>query len=202
MKSALEARAGGGSDPIRRPDADSPRVAKLRAAAQLRHPHLVEMSSSGADAPKDPVLHGGLRLSELSRKRFGSGPVPLGYGLRILLDTLSGLAALHGTLQFAHGEVAPRNIVVGRDGTSRLIPVVTAHWQDDASPDSEAAGYAAPERLRGDPFDHRADVFGAGVMLWELITGRSFRGLPAETIAAWVVDGKVPDPVHPDDAPW
>jgi serine/threonine-protein kinase len=147
-------------------------------------------------------FHGGVRLSELSRKRFGSGPVPLGFGLRILLDTLSGLAALHGSLAFAHGEVAPRNIIVGRDGTARLIPVVAAHWQEDVSPDSEAAGYAAPERLRGDPIDHRADIFSAGVMLWEMITGRSFRGLPAETIAAWVVDGKVPDPVHPDDAPW
>src|SRR5439155_4838181 len=39
-------------------------------------------------------------------------------------------------------------------------------------------------------------------MLWEMITGRSFRGLPPDVIAAWVVDGKVPDPVHPDDAPW
>src|SRR5258708_7214484 len=134
MKSASEARAVSGGDPIRRKSADSPREAKLRAAAQLRHPHLVEMSSAGGEAPKfDPLLQGGLRLSELCRKRFGSGPVPLGYGLRILLDTLSGLAALHGSLAFSHGEVAPRNIIVCRDGTSRLIPVVTAHWQDDAS---------------------------------------------------------------------
>src|SRR5262249_20998975 len=73
---------------------------------------------------------------------------------------------------------------------------------DRAPPGADASGFAAPERLRCDPFDHRADVFSVGVMLWEMITGRSFRGLPAEIITAWVVDGKVPDPVHPDDAPW
>src|SRR5882762_11488535 len=147
MRSALEARASKGADPIMRPSADpiirpssnAPRLAKVRAAAHLRHPHLVEMFAKAGEGPGfEAEFHGGVRLSELSRKRFGSGPVPLGYGLRILLDTLSGLAALHGTLQFAHGEVAPRNIVVGRDGTARLIPVVTAHWQEDVSPDSEA----------------------------------------------------------------
>jgi hypothetical protein len=98
--------------------------------------------------------------------------------------------------------MAPCNVVVGRDGFSRLLPVVPSHGEEGAPPTADATGYVAPERLRGDPFDHRADVFSAGVMLWEMITGRSFRGLPPDIIAAWVVDGKVPSAVHPDDAPW
>jgi serine/threonine protein kinase len=196
MKSALHAPA--------HTKGDSKRLATARAMARFSHPYLVEMRPASPDELAfEPELRGGMRLSDLSRVRFGSGPAPLAFGLRILLDALSGLAALHGaSAGFCHGEVAPCNIVVGTDGKSRLIPVVAAHFADKAPPGNEAAGFAAPERLRCDPFDHRADVFSVGVMLWEMITGRSFRGLPPEIITAWVVDGKVPDPGHPDDAVW
>ncbi len=183
------------------PVADAARLARLRAVAHLRHPHLVEMRAViGKSDRFEAEPRGQVSVAELCRLRFGGGPVPLRFGLRILLDALSGLAALHGS-SFAHGEFAPFNVYVARDGTAQLLPLVAAHWDGDV-PNADAAGYAAPERLRGDPFDSRADVFSAGVMLWEMITGRSFRGLPPDIIAAWVVDGKVPDPVHPDDAPW
>jgi serine/threonine protein kinase len=183
---------------------DPKKLATARAMARFSHPYLVEMRPvSPEELEFEPELRGGMRLRDVCRIRFGSGPVPLAFGLRILLDALSGLAALHGaSLGFCHGEVAPCNVVLGVDGKARLIPVVAAHFAERAPPDPDAAGFAAPERLRCDPFDHRADVFSVGVMLWEMITGRSFRGLPPEIITAWVVDGKVPDPVHPDDAPW
>src|SRR5258708_3916881 len=180
------------------------RAAVVRAVAEIRSDFLVPMRpSDGTTLAFEAELAGGARLSDLGKRRFGSERVPLRFGLRILLDALSGVAALHGSsLRFAHGEVAPWNVVVGHDGFPRLIPLVAAHAEEGAPPSTDATGYVAPERLRGDPFDHRADVFSAGVMLWEMITGRSFRGLPPDVITAWVVDGKVPDPVHPDDAPW
>jgi serine/threonine protein kinase len=180
----------------------------LLTVVELRHPHLVVMRPLPGQLGFEPEMAGGERLSQLCRVKYASRPIPLRFGLRILLDTLSGLAALHGAkkngrpLGLSHGQVAPSNIVVGRDGIARLIPVVNAHWDKGALPNPEASGYAAPEKLRGDDFDQRADTFSAGVMLWEMITGRSFRGLPAEIITAWVVDGKVPDPLQPDDAPW
>jgi hypothetical protein len=204
MKSVLDPRRTPMADLKGRSTASARTLATARAVAALKHPHLVEMRPSSADHVEfEPDLQGGARLSDICRARFGSRPVPLAFGLRILLDALSGLAALHGqALGFSHGELSPCNIVVGRDGRSRLVGVVAAHFEERASPSPEAAGYAAPERLRCDPFDHRADVFSAGMLLWEMITGRSFRGQPASVITAWVVDGKVPDPVHPEDAPW
>ena len=187
-----------------RPGYGGRKLTLVQAAARLKHPHLVEMRQlfGGAELKFEPELAGGMRLSEICRKRFASGPVPLSFGLRILLDTMSGLAALHGkSFGYSHGEVAPCNIVVGTDGTARIIPVVASHCQD-GPPAEQATGYVSPERLRGDAIDHRSDVFSLGVMLWEMITGRSFRGLPSAIITAWVIDGKVPDPVHPDDAAW
>ncbi len=204
MKSALGPLSNRKGDHKLQKKAGDRKLATARAMARFTHPYLVEMRAlSSEEIEFEPELRAGMRLSEICKARFASGPAPLAFGLRILLDALSGLAALHAAaLGFAHGELAPCNVVVGTDGKSRVIPVVAAHFLEAAPPSAEAAGFAAPERLRCDPIDHRADVFSAGVMLWEMITGRSFRGLPAEIITAWVVDGKVPDPVHPDDAPW
>lgn len=209
MRLALNPRASGKTGTPGRPAPGAEiDLGAVLTVVELRHPHLVVMRPLVGGVGFEPEMAGGELLSELCRVKYASRPIPLRFGLRILLDTLSGLAALHGAkksgrpLGFAHGELAPCNIVIGRDGTARLVSVVNAHWKKGAPANPEASGYAAPEKLRGDPFDQRADTFSAGVMLWEMITGRSFRGLPAEIITAWVVDGKVPDPLQPEDAPW
>src|SRR5258705_5721840 len=148
MKSALDRIANKKGDQKGHKTAGDPKLATARAIARFGHPYLVEMRPvSAEELAFDPELRGGVRLSDICRQRFGSGPAPLAFGLRILLDALSGLAALHGSLLgFAHGEMAPCNIVVGADGPSRLIPVVAAHFLEAAPPAVEAAGFAAPER--------------------------------------------------------
>src|SRR5439155_25545339 len=111
-------------------------LARARAAARLEHAHLAVMRRiGGAEDAFEPDLAGGARLSDICRKRFGSGPVPLACGLRILLDALSGAAAPHGgSLGFADGALAPCNIVIGPDGRSRLVGVVAAHFEEGAPP--------------------------------------------------------------------
>ncbi len=182
-------------------------IAALRAIATLRDRHLVAMrASEGGGFEAD--LQGGRRLSELQASR--GGPLPLRFALRILLDTMSGLSVLHrarqdgGAFEFVHGEVTPDNIIVGRDGVARLVPLVKAHWSPATAVLSEGGGYAAPEVLLGDAFDQRADVFSAGVLLWESMSGRAlFRGLPVNDIVTRLVGGKVIRPsVAGEDAVW
>jgi len=200
MKSVFDPNVMGDQRPTKR--AGERAITTARALAELKHPFLVEMRPASGEVEFEVDLQGGVSLSELCRVRFAARPVPLAPGLRILLDALSGLRALTGSSPgFSHGEFAPCNIVVGKDGRGRLVPVVAAHFEEAAPPSPDATGYVAPERLRSEPFDGRADVFSAGVMLWEIITGRLFRGLPPSVITAWVVDGKVPDLGHADDAP-
>jgi serine/threonine-protein kinase len=181
-------------------------LARVRAIAELRHPHLIVMwpdDEGGFEAE----LGAGRTLAEL---QAAHGPLPLAIALRILLDAMSGLSALHRarvgsqTLDFVHGEVTPNNIVVGRDGVARLVPIVETHWSAVALPPADARGYTAPEKLLGDSFDQRADVFSAGVLLWEAMMGRSlFGGASVETIVTQLVGGKVTRPAAGgDDAPW
>jgi len=129
--------------------------------------------------------------------------------VRLLLDALSGLAALHQAklngkpLSFVHGEFAPHNILVGRDGIARLIPLVKSHWMDPPVPAPESLGYVAPERLLGDVFDQRADIFSAGVLFWEAVAAKGlFGNLRMDAVVTQLVGSKVVHPAPPPDAPW
>jgi serine/threonine-protein kinase len=186
--------------------AEDKRLARVRAIAELRHPHLIVMRELD-DGGYMAEIGSGLTLSELQEAR---GPLPMRVSLRILLDVMSGLSALHRarigpkSLEFVHGEVTPDNIVIGTDGAARLVPLVESHWLEGAGAALEARGYTAPEKLLGDAFDQRADVFSTGVLLWEAMMGRPlFRGAPVDDIVTQLVGGKVPRPeAAGEDADW
>jgi len=181
----------------------------LHAISELRHPHLVAMRRASAGAGFEPAAPDGLSLAQLDEDSNGVGVLTLPTRLRVLLDALSGLAALHHAklhgrpIGFVHGEVAPHNITVGRDGIGRLVPLVESHWSTPPLPSPESLGYVAPERLLADVFDQRADVFSIGVLLWEAIAERRlFRNLSMDAIVTQLVGGKVGPPPPPRGAPW
>jgi serine/threonine-protein kinase len=186
---------------------DDRRLATIVAIAELRHPHLVVMNIADDGSGFEPDLSGGRVLTELQRAEGGS--LPLSISLRILVDAMSGLAALHharadgSPLDFIHGEFTPANIIVGRDGVGRLVPLVKAHWSPGEPSPPEATAHSAPEKLLGDEFNQRADVFSAGVLLWEAMMGRPlFEGLAVDGIVTMLVGGKVVRPSVAGGAAW
>jgi len=202
----MASKVGGadGSAPV---EGEKTRLATLRSIAAFRHPHIIVMRPLADGPGYEPELSGGRPLSELLATHGGS--LSLRLGLRILLDALSGLAALHHVtrdgkpLDFVHGELTPANIIVGSDGVARLVPLVRAHWSSASPLPLEAVGYTAPEKLLGDTFDQRADIFSAGVLLWEAMVGKSlFRNLPRNEVITHLVGGKVTRPAPVGGASW
>lgn len=102
--------------------------------------------------------------------------------LRILRDALSGLAAMHDPPRgpaLVHGDLNPRNVMVGLDGTARVCDLGLAGPERTAlqAEFRGTAAYTAPEVWQGTEQTRRSDVFSAGVMLWEVLRGqRLFRG--------------------------
>ncbi len=138
-----------------------------------------------------------------------SGNMPIEVALRVVLDVLSGLSVIHGLrgerdepLGLAHGEVSPATIAVGLDGAARLLYAI-ARRAPGAQADDASLGYLAPEVHMGQGYGPPADVFGAGVLLWEALTGeRLFPERDPEAIVARVRSGGVPHAAVPAHALW
>jgi Protein kinase domain len=102
--------------------------------------------------------------------------MPFAIRLRIVIDILGGLSALHSFdvegKPFVYGSLAPDNVVVGRDGHTRLLEVCNL-TPGKASPASPTLSYIAPELFAKDPtVSPSIDIYSAGVLLWEALCGR------------------------------
>jgi serine/threonine-protein kinase len=133
----------------------------------------------------------GASLGELVAARAREGArLPAGVAVRVVLDACAGLHAAHEacdddgiSLELVHRDVSPQNILVGVDGVARVTDFGIAKCAGSAEQATSQgmlkgkAGYMAPEYVRGDVIDRRADVFALGVVLWEALAGkRLFRG--------------------------
>jgi serine/threonine protein kinase len=125
----------------------------------------------------------GHSLARLMRRQPGA-PVPPAYVVRILIDLLHGLAAVHeardewGTpLAIVHRDVSPQNVMVGVDGLSRLLDFGIAKARTGLGTTQRGSlkgklSYLAPELLRLEPATPASDVYAAGLVMWEALVGR------------------------------
>jgi serine/threonine protein kinase len=126
---------------------------------------------------------------------------------QILIDMASGLLHVHES-GFMHLDFKPENILVTRNGSVRLIDFDTAlpipEKPVKLSKNPGTPGYMAPEQLRREPIDGRADIFAYGVAAYELLTHQKpFPGeTPAQILAAQMdASGPVPPREHNPDIP-
>jgi hypothetical protein len=180
-----------------------PSIASLRAIAALKNTHLALVRPARIGLGFESGGGNQKTLAEIEQALGGPGQISLPYSLRWLLDVMSGLAVLHRTLGFVHGEVQPEHVALGDDGIGRLIPVVRAHWVRGEQRAPERLYYLSPEKLLGDHVDGRSDVFSVGVMLWEAITGqRLLEAYTAESVVSRLMSGAIPRARAPEGEAW
>ncbi len=185
-------------------------VRDARRLATLEHPNVARV--------RDVVIRGdevfvvgefvdGVRWSELVA---GQARVSLEMSLRVLVDVLSGLSAVHNLrdakrepLKLVHGELTPDCVVVGLDGVARIVGTCRVR-SGAARPGRDGSAYLAPEVLLADETaDARADVYSAGVMLWEALSGRPlFPNTQPSAIVTHLLSGKVQRPTVPEGCAW
>jgi eukaryotic-like serine/threonine-protein kinase len=183
---------------------------EARIVARIRHPNVVPM----VDVVQGPeglflvmeYVHGE-SLSRLMRTARKSGePIPPRIVAAIMCGVLLGLHAAHETkgadgqlLGVVHRDVSPQNVIVGADGTARMLDfgIAKAAGRAQVTREGQIKGklaYMAPEQIRGQ-VDRRTDVFAASVVLWELFAGRRLHdGLKDVDIVTRVVQGNFQKP--------
>jgi len=205
---------------IRRELSDDPAFLKMlvseaKLAVRLSHANIVQVVDLGMENERLFIameyvegfdLHDLLR--RLARNRIR---LPVEFALLIAREVVAALDYAHrvrddrhGPLGIVHRDVSPSNVLVSFEGEIKLCDFGIAralHAGRDGEIDESRmrrvrvmgkSAYMSPEHARGDALDARADVFAAGILLWELCAGRRmYRGTDLEMLEQ-ARDGRVP----------
>lgn len=155
-------------------------VREARAAARLSHPNVVAVYDQGGDHAADGTVYLVMELvpgHTLRDTITKEAPMSPERALAILDPVLSALASAHRT-GLVHRDVKPENVLIADDGRIKvadfgLAKAVSADTQHTATQGVliGTVSYLAPELVTEGIADARADVYAAGVMLYELLTG-------------------------------
>lgn len=191
---------------------------EARVAATLTHNNVVHTYDLGEIGDEYFIameLLKGEELVNVMRASHQQGrPLPLELAIGIIMQSCEGLHYVHtrtddagNPLGLVHRDINPTNVHVGYDGACKILDFGIAATRASAvAKEGQVAGklsYMAPEQLRGEVIDARADVFPLGVVMYELCLGRRlFRG-PRDEVMRRVLEGDVPPPtfVNPSFPP-
>jgi serine/threonine protein kinase len=181
-----------------------------RAIAALSHPNILTIFDVGqSDGQPYAVME--LLEGETLRERIAQGPLTVRKAVEIAAQMARGLAAAHDK-QIAHRDLKPDNVFLTPTGGVKILDFGLARNVSERndltqveSPTMAPAttpgtvlgtvGYMAPEQVRGEPSDHRSDIFALGCVLHEMLTGQRayIRETVAETMSA-ILREDPPDP--------
>lgn len=166
------------ADLATRPEERRRLLAALRAAAGLRHPHIVEIYDVGEQGGRlfvaAELLAGGTLRALLQRHRQNKTRPPLAAALALARQAADGVAFAHAQ-GITHGAVSPELLRLGPEAAQEVAPLLKVDEFGVAAsfPDEAAAvpAYLTPEQCRGLAVGPRGDVYALGVLLYELTVG-------------------------------
>ncbi len=184
---------------------------EARLAARIRHPNVVPtldvVALDGELFLVMEYVQGEPLGALLKATRKAGRKVPIPYAVAIISGALRGLHAAHEAkdeqgepLGIVHRDISPQNILVGVDGAPRVLDfgVAKAAGRLQVTRQGQIKGkiaYMPPEQIHGTASDRRTDVYAAGAVLWETLTGvKLFQGDSDIAVFAKVMEGKVLPP--------
>jgi serine/threonine-protein kinase len=140
----------------------------------LIHPNIVRLFDYGRWRREYYIVQewiDGMSLKELLER----GPIPLNIGIYLIKELVSGLAYAHSQ-GVVHRDIKPANILIGFDGSVKIADfgVARSTFLPDLTMDGTLIGtpaYSAPEQIRCDKVDLKADIFSLGVVIYESLSG-------------------------------
>ncbi len=186
-------------------------LAEARITAALNHPNIGQVFELGQDGEGFFLAMefiAGQNLNQIAHVCRRRGKVlPVGFTLAVVRDVCLALHSAHGFTTpggkpspVIHRDVAQKNVMVTYDGVVKLLDFGIAKARDgvvrtQVGMVKGTTGYMSPEQVRGEPLDGRSDLFSAGVMLYELLTGeRLFAGETERQEMEMILDAPIPAP--------
>ena len=156
---------------------------EARTASALNHPHICTIYDIGEQDGRSFIAMEYLEGATL-KDRLAAGPLGLDTVLRLGIQIADALDAAH-TANVIHRDIKPANIFISSRGHAKLLDFGLAKMRAPASREADfttmagtiqgvvmgTIAYMAPEQARGEPVDHRADLWSVGLVLYEMAKG-------------------------------
>jgi hypothetical protein len=181
---------------------------EARIARQLGHPNIVQTHEVGREGSAHFIVMeylDGPTLRWLRTAAAAQGGLPWAIEIENLRNVLEGLHYAHELrapdgrpLQLVHRDLSPENVILTQLGESKILDFGIAKAADSLIQTQAGfikgkPGHMPPEQLRGKPVDRRADIFSAGVMLFEGLSGRSlWENLSSSVVFGRLLQGDIP----------
>jgi serine/threonine protein kinase/tetratricopeptide (TPR) repeat protein len=180
---------------------------EARASSALNHPNIIGVldfgeSDAGFFYIVMELMTGGSLEDDINTR----APMPIARAVALTEQILSALEEAHGA-GIVHRDLKPANVFLGklRDGAdlAKVGDFGLARYIDDAAAPKLTAtgmvcgtpGYMSPEQISGHPLDGRSDVYAAGAILYEMLTGRAaFAGATLQDLFRNQLTGRPPSP--------
>ena len=174
---------------------------EVRAVAKLNHPNIVQVYDFGNEGDLSYIVMEYIKGRELKDLFDNKEAIDLKTAFKLMLQLLAALDFAHEA-GIVHRDVKPANMMIDAAGNAKLADFGVARVEDpDAAGEKTRVGavigtpsYMSPEQMQGSPVDRRSDVWAAGVVFYQLLTGQKpFEG------SNWALAKKVimEDPVWP-----
>ncbi|MGY1827178.1 MULTISPECIES: Stk1 family PASTA domain-containing Ser/Thr kinase [unclassified Blastococcus] len=174
---------------------------EARAAAMLSHPNVVGVSDQGSDQGLVFLVMELVRGRTLRDLLSARGRLTVGEAFAVLEPVLAGLTAAHRA-GIVHRDIKPENVLIGVDGVVKVADFGLARAVVGTGQTSQTGGvligtvaYLSPEQLERGRADARSDIYAAGIVLYEMLTGHPpFGGDTPLAVAYQHVHHDVPAP--------
>ncbi len=176
---------------------------EARAVARLNHPNIVQVYDFGEEGDTAYLVMELIDGKELKSALTTGRPFDRKECVRIMCELLDALDFAHEA-KVIHRDIKPANVMFDSQGRTKLTDFGVARVTDAdrTSAERTQAGtvvgtpaYMSPEQLQGLPIDRRTDVFSAGVILYQFLTGQKpFTGEGAWTVQKKIVQDEPPAP--------
>jgi len=182
---------------------------EARIASRIHHPNVVpvlDVVRAGTEVILVQEYVHGAPLSQLLKVAHLRGAaMPVHVAVAVLAGVLAGLHAAHevrdeadAPLEIVHRDVSPQNVMISVDGVPRLLDFGIAKARTSTHHTREGVfkgklAYMAPEQMRMEKVDRRADVYATGVLAWEMLVNRRiYDGRHELAFVSAVVEGQIP----------
>lgn len=178
-------------------------VREAHAVARLNHPNIVQVYDFGEESGLAYLVMEFIRGKELKSSLTGNQPLDRAQCVRIMCELLDALDFAHDA-GVIHRDIKPANVMLDSQGRTKLTDFGVARLTDADRTNAERTqagtmvgtpAYMSPEQVQGHKVDRRTDIFSAGIILYQFLTGQKpFVGEGAWTVAKKIILEEPPMP--------